>query len=692
MVICARLRFAALVLFAATSVVFTAAAARAATAVRIEGNVALGARTLREAAAEELAGLQDSVRRAAAAADAAYQMESAGHRAGYAFIEVEYAITGEGANAAVTFTIREGPLVKLGEVTFTGNASFSAAQLRPLVAPPGSIPYVAADIREGRKNLRLHYRDQGFPDVTVAGPKVTLRADRTVADVAFEIVEGTRFVISSVLFEGDTLPDSGALFKRLASELQGQPFYERRKLSLANSVTSAFAAKGYPDAQVSVQEEPGAAAGNIVLRVSSASGPLVRISQVDVVGNQRTRASFIRSRVPVKAGDLYNEEKVYEGFRALYRTGVFSRVHYRLVGEGAERTLLIEVEEGPVREVSGEIGWGSYENLRGRVTFRDRNVFGSALGAGAEAGASTKSRFAKVDLLAPQFLGSDYSLDLPLSWSFREEPTFTEEKVELSLRLYRLFRGRVTAGLQYGFAFDGTSQLSPDVPPDARDEEHTSASIKANVVVDRRDSIFYPSRGWQTALSIEVADQRIGGTQDYVRCTAAGKLFRPLGAGFVLGLRLDSGFIVPTRGNEDIPVSDRFFTGGESTVRSFEEQQVGPKGPTGDPLGGLASTVAGVELRRRIFGRLAGSVFVDVGNVAPNQSLKDFAATPKDTADYIDAMWNDYFKDFRAGVGVGLQYLTPIGPMRLDAAWNPDPRAAENEESFAWHFSVGMAF
>ena len=175
--------------------------------------------------------------------------------------------------------------------------------------------------------------------------------------------------------------------------------------------------------------------------------------------------------------------------------------------------------------------------------------------------------------------------------------------------------------MKYGYRFDGLSQLSPDVPPEARDESYTTASLKVNFDADRRDNIFYPSRGWQTALAVEVADQRLGGSLDYLRCTAGVKFFQSLGAGFVLGLRLDTGFIVPTNGNEEIPVNERFFTGGESSVRSFEEQQLGPKGDSGDPLGGLASTVASVELRRRIVGNLAASVFADFGNVAPNRSL-----------------------------------------------------------------------
>ena len=366
----------------------------------------------------------------------------------------------------------------------------------------------------------------------------------------------------------------------------GQPFFERRGLELGNRVTAAFAAQGYPDAAVAVREEPGATPGDVVLRVSVASGPRVRISRVDVVGNSKTRAGFIRSRIPIRPGDWFNAEKLQESFRELYRTGIFSRVSHTLEGEGAERVLRVTVEEVPAREVSAAIGWGSYEQLRGSVGYRDRNVFGGGLSAGAEAGASTKSRYVKGDVLNPRLLGTEFSLSVPLSWDYREEPTYTEEEVELSLRLYRLFPDRVTAGMKYGYRFDGLSQLSPDVPPEARDENYTTASVKVYFDADRRDNIFYPSRGWQTALAVEVADQRLGGSLDFLRCTAEVKLFQSLGAGFVLGLRLDTGFIVPTNGNEEIPVNERFFTGGESSVRSFEEDQLGPKGDSGDPAGG----------------------------------------------------------------------------------------------------------
>ena len=96
----------------------------------------------------------------------------------------------------MTFEVREGPRVRLGEVSFAGNGFFTAAQLRPHIAIAKSAPYVEGDVRAARNHLVQRYREQGFTGVKVGEPQITLSADRSVADVRFEIEEGTRFVIS----------------------------------------------------------------------------------------------------------------------------------------------------------------------------------------------------------------------------------------------------------------------------------------------------------------------------------------------------------------------------------------------------------------------------------------------------------------------------------------------------------------
>jgi outer membrane translocation and assembly module TamA len=114
---------------------------------------------------------------------------------------------------------------------------------------------------------------------------------------------------------------------------------------------------------------------------------------------------------------------------------------------------------------------------------------------------------------------------------------------------------------------------------------------------------------------------------------------------------------------------------------------------SGKPVGGLAYNVLNIELRRRIVGNFIGTVFLDLGNVAPNRAPSERGRPVYDSRSRIlsDTL-SDYFSDLRPGVGFGLQYLLPVGPARLDLAFNPDRNQKRDEDRFAVHFSVGMAF
>ena len=120
-----------------------------------------------------------------------------------------------------------------------------------------------------------------------------------------------------------------------------------------------------------------------------------------------------------------------------------------------------------------------------------------------------------------------------------------------------------------------------------------------------------------------------------------------------------------------IPIDERFFSGGSTTVRSFDERKLGPQDGNGNPIGGEFFTTFNVEYTFPLYGELLGAVFVDAGNLLPD------ARSPG-------------LNDLRYGVGAGLRYNLPIGPIRLDYGVNPNPRA---DEAFgAFHFSFGFAF
>jgi outer membrane protein assembly factor BamA len=175
--------------------------------------------------------------------------------------------------------------------------------------------------------------------------------------------------------------------------------------------------------------------------------------------------------------------------------------------------------------------------------------------------------------------------------------------------------------------------------------------------------------------------------------TAGMRYFYSFNQDTVLGLRYATGFIYPGPGETTVPISERFFNGGENSVRSFRQSELGPKDLSGDPVGGLAYNTINIELRRRLIGDLSGSLFFDLGNVAPNRSISESdGEPPENRSDAVSDTLHDFFSDFRPGIGIGLQYKLPIGPVRCDLAFNPDADDDRDEDEFVFHFSVGMAF
>jgi outer membrane protein insertion porin family len=197
-------------------------------------------------------------------------------------------------------------------------------------------------------------------------------------------------------------------------------------------------------------------------------------------------------------------------------------------------------------------------------------------------------------------------------------------------------------------------------------------SLRAEPTWDSRNDLFNPTRGALARLQLERGLDLWVGELEFVRARASFAQVLPLNPRetTLLAAGLRAGVIVPTGGTEEIPLQERFFNGGESSVRSFEEGELGPLDPNGQPLGGETFTTLNLELRQKLSSSLWGGLFVDAGNVGPTTA--------------------DFFGDYRYGVGVGLRYLLPVGALRVDFGWNPDQRPVD--ESYQVFLSVGMAF
>jgi outer membrane protein insertion porin family len=426
----------------------------------------------------------------------------------------------------------------------------------------------------------------------------------------------------------------------------------------------------------------------VLLEAVIDSGPRILISEIVISGNHKTRDSFIRNRLLMEPGDLYLVSDERQSFRRLYQTGLFSRVNISLQ-EGPDeehRVLHVQVEELPTRELSVEAGWGSYELLRIRLGYLDRSPFGTGRTFRTELGGSYRGANLMASIVDPWFLRRDITAHLPIFINYREEPAFTRREIGSTLLFTRELSRDLAISLAYTFRNTDLTDLDAGIPQDDFQENYNLGSLKSQISYITRNDIFFPTAGQESYLAGEIADNSLGSEITFYRITAGTSHYRALGRSTVLGLRYDTGFTILTGGQDTLPPAERFFTGGESTVRSFRQDQVGPTDVTGEPIGGLAFNVFSIEIRQQLRGPLVGTFFVDYGNVAPNR--ENLFGTSR--SQLRTATFNEYFRDLRPAVGLGLQYLLPIGPFRLDTAYNPAAR--DGERQYTIHFSVGMAF
>lgn len=658
--------------------------------LELRGQQAVPESDLRDALQQDLPDYVDEERRRAAVDDGAYTLELLCRSRGHPFARVEGTLTraSDGVDDVV-YLVDEGPRTLLQDVRFEGNASLPDATLLPLffgsdrLLGRSPVPYVESRVAAAVASASALYLGAGFLEAQVGPARVSFSADRSLAHVVVPVIEGPRNRVMRLGIEGDTaLPKED--LQLAVSDFLGKPYFPQVAYAARQRLLDRLGAAGYPDARVTVTERHVAGGGDVELDFDVQAGPRTVVEAVRVEGLQRTDESFVRKRVQLKPGDPWNAEAERESETALLRSGLFRHVRLALLppepgapddASGAEtRTLLVELEEGTQSEVFLEPGYGSYEGPRVVAGYRERNLAGQGLTLHAEGGLSARAERALVGLTNPWLWPeADISGDVSVFSGRREEPSFVRHETGTALTLGQELDARDSVFYVYSLRRTSASDVEIVDDPAAQEADTVDiSSIAVTPVHDSRDDPFAPTRGGAARATFEVGTESLGGELDFLRGRLETSWFWPIGPRSVLAASFRTGVIMPRADTDEIPLQERFFNGGQDTVRSFKEDELGPKDENGNPIGGEAFSVLSVEWRRRLQGRLEGALFVDAGNVEPDA-----------------ARWAS-FHDVSYGVGTGLRYLLPVGPVRLDVAWNPWPE--EEEDTWVAHLAVGVPF
>lgn len=681
--------------------------------VQFEGTRTFKDEELRAPLAETLREIGESGLNAPRADDAAYFLTVFYRKQGYADAEVKHEIRG----SRLILQIHEGPRAYLGNVKFifpSGKRHYDDATLysymvsetkeRPKKnAPALKIPYVDADLDSGIGRVRGFYESEGYLKVSIARTEekhVRMEGGAKFIDVKVAIVENEKYLFGHVSFLNPPRDGGDFTTEKLISGLGNptgeeqpesdpppvRPLEEAFTIQRANTMQHNLAyylkLHGFYEAKVDLDasEEKAVRQRNGEMRVPVTftihAGKLYRFDGVKVTNvapenepkyKPRLRANFLPHRFAPLNGQVYDPRKLDERYREVLKTGLFKRLRMTTMPlrDSDEVEIDLEAEEAKAREIGFTVGFSSYEGAMMGVRLADRNFMGNGRPLSLEINYTLRGLGLQLQYFDPWWLESDFALRAKLFAEDRTEVGYSKQdsgfRADISRKLNPKTEYSVFAAIR------NVNVTESEIPPELLGPtSYQIATLGITQTLDYRNNPLNPSRGWIWNVGMDV--DAIAGAVSFGRATTRLSYYLPIKKKFLFAAGLRGGVIYPLA---DVPIDERFFNGGATTVRSFRERRLGPMDKGGHPIGGEAYTVFNAEFTFPIKDALKGAVFCDAGNLIGR--VQDFGVS-----------------DMRFALGVGLRYDLPVGPVRLDVGFNPNPK--RDEDWGAVQFSFGFAF
>ena len=679
--------------------------ARQASIIEFRGEQAFDEKTLRSALKEEITTVEDFGLSPARADDLAFFLEVFYRKHGYAKVDVHYTLQ---SADRLRLDISEGPRFLLRTVIFEGNAHEPSDKLFEYMVGPTRerysrlekrVPFVAADLEEGTRLVNRFYVADGFLNAVVDPPRYKFQAESNEVDVVVPVHEGQQYFFGTITFSGNTVYGAEALRGQISDLLQ-RPYTDPRVEDIPRRLEAYFKARGYYEVKVVADGAPDQAMhGHVPVRIVVSPGAVYHFDGVTVTGLRWLHPSFVTKRFTRLEGKTYSPDVLDERFRTLMKTGQFNLLQIKPVPvDGHLLRLDISAEEAKSKEFGFWGGFDTYEGALAGVQVGDRDLFGYGRPVTASIEISQRSYRGEILYQDPFFFDTDFVFSARLSAFTFEYDGYTKFELggrfEVSRKISKYDEAALVLAIRHVNITD--SQIKPTFL--LGDSNYQVNTIGLTNTLDFRESPYVNPRGFLIGNTIDVAPSGLGSDIEFVRSTMRVGYYlpfgpkpltpgvvedQPLGSGFQSWLRQSSiafgargGIIhsLTTSGSDEateIPIDERFFNGGATTVRSFGERDLGPHDNHGHPVGGEFFTVFNIEYTFPILGELQGAVFTDAGNLLP--SSEDVG-----------------LNDMRYAIGAGLRYKLPVGPIRLDYGVNPDPH--EFEDFGAFHFSFGFAF
>jgi len=609
-------------------------------------------------------------------------------------VEVVTTITPAERNRVnVTFTVTEGEVTKIKSIRITGNQAFSEGTLLSqmdlttggyLTWYTKSDQYARSKLNADLESIKAYYLNRGYLEFKIESTQVAISPDKQDISIAINVTEGPRYVITGVKLDGDYLGKEET-FRKLITIKPGEAYRAEDVASTIKAFTDRFAAFGYAFAKVDFRPELDREKGQAVAVLVAQPQRRVYVRRVNVAGNSRTRDEVIRREFRQFEAAWYDGQKIKLSRDRVDRLGYFKQVNIETTevpGTADQVDLTLTVEEKPTGNLMLGAGFSSAEKFTLTASVKQDNVFGTGNYLGVELNTSKYNRTIVVSTVDPYFTDNGisrsydvfYRTSRPLSTQGGDYEIVTPgAAVRFGVPYTEFDTVFFGAGAEQT-AIHGTTGLpvSYQLHREIFGERSLSVPLTVGWARDARDSTIAPTSGRYQRVNLEWG---VAGDTRYLRSDYQFQQYLPLTNRYTLGFNSEFGYGTGLSG-KPYPVFKNFTGGGLGTVRGFEQGSLGPVDIEGAYVGG----------NKRI--NLNTELYVPFPGAGNDRTLRLFG--------YVDAgnVWGENeavrWKDFRASAGVGISWVSPVGPLKL--SYGKPFRYLDQDKIQKLQFQIGTAF
>lgn len=593
----------------------------------------------------------------------------------------------------LTFSVTEGDVAKIKEIHITGNKAFSESTLLSLfdLDTGGWLSWYTKSDRYSRtklnadiETLRSYYLSRGYLEFKIDSTQVAISPDKQSIAITVNVTEGERFVVSGVKLEGNYL-NKEEEFKTLVKITPGEAYNADEVAETTKAFSDYFGTFGYAFARVEAVPEIDRVNNRVAFVLQAEPSRRAYVRRINVAGNNRTRDEVVRREFRQFESSWYDGDKIRLSRDRVDRLGFFTDVNVEtqeVTGTNDQVDITVNVVEKPTGNLQLGAGYSSADSLSLVFGIKQENVFGSGNYLGVEVNTSKSNRQIVLSTIDPYFTADGISRTIDV-YDRTSKPT-SGQGGDYSLKT----RG---ASIRFGVPFTendtvyfGTGYEQLKIVPGtnlpvsylnyANQFGYTSNSIPLTVgwSRDSRDSALVPTTGLYQRV---YGDWGVAGDIKFVRANYQAQKYIPLNKQFTIALNGEFGWGKGLSG-QPYPLFKNYYSGGLGSVRGFEQGSLGPRDASDLAIGGPKKLTLNAELIAPFPGagndrtlRLYG--FVDAGNVFGE---------------------NERFRvnDLRASTGIGISWISPVGPLRIAIATPLRKMPGDRIERL--QFQIGTSF